>query len=179
MYANELMYFIVFTVIILLSQFLPTQILLLLDNIAVRIGSVLLLLYLINIGPTAGIFGIMAISILYIERNRRKVKEAVKKLDDMDIHAPYASVEEAGKPQTTVPVREFDVPEISISDFLPHETSDPSDFEPVAPTINQKAVLSSIYPLQREDGTAAAPEALFEQMGFGHISDVNTHGEEN
>ena len=107
MYANELMYFIVFTVIILLSQFLPTQILLLLDNIAVRIGSVLLLLYLINIGPTAGIFGIMAISILYIERNRRKVKEAVKKLDDMDIHAPYASVEEAGKPQTTVHVREF------------------------------------------------------------------------
>lgn len=179
MYANELMYFIVFTVIILLSQFLPTQILLLLDNIAVRIGSVLLLLYLINIGPTAGIFGIMAISILYIERNRRKVKEAVKKLDDMDIHTPYASVEEAGKPQTTVPVREFDVPEISISDFLPHEASDPSDFEPVAPTINQKAVLSSIYPLQREDGAATAPEALFEQMGFGHISDVNTHGEEN
>ena len=72
MYRAELTYFIVLTVIILFSQFLPTGLLLLLDNFVVRIGIVLALLYLITLGPTAGIFGLMAIAIMYLERNSSK-----------------------------------------------------------------------------------------------------------
>jgi len=167
MYPREFVYFIVLTVIILSSQILPTGLLLVLDNIAVRIGIVLVLLYLINIGPTAGIFGIMAIASLYLERNRRKVGLAVQKIDLLDSKAsPYMTVEEAGQPQKTVPVAEFDVAEPSEVDYLPHESAE-GEFEPVAPSINQKAVLSTVYPLQKNG--AAAIDELYEQMGFGHI----------
>jgi hypothetical protein len=179
MYRAELPYFIVLTVIILFSQFLPTGLLLLLDNFVVRIGVVLALLYLITLGPTAGIFGLMAIAIMYLERNKRKVVVAAKKLDAMDWEQPkQATVEEASKPQTTVPVNDFDKPNDEESDFFPTETCDSDNFEPVAPTINGKAVLSTIYPLHKsgpESGTAS--DELYEKLGFGHIPGVQTVGD--
>jgi hypothetical protein len=179
MYRAELTYFIVLTVIILFSQFLPTDLLLLLDNFVVRIGVVLALLYLITLGPTAGIFGLMAIAIMYLERNKRKVVVAANKLDKMDWERPQqATVEEASKPQTTVPVNEFDKPNEEETDFFPTETCDSDNFEPVAPTINEKAVLSTIYPLHKtgpESGTAS--DELYEKLGFGHIPGVQTVGD--
>lgn len=181
MYRAELTYFIVLTVIILFSQFLPTELLLLLDNIVVRIGIVLALLYLITLGPTAGIFGLMAIAIMYLERNKRKVVVAAKKLDEMDWDRPkQATVEEASKPQTTVPVNEFDKPNEEESDFFPDETCDSGNFEPVAPTINEKAVLATIYPLNKTGPEAGdGSDELFEKLGFGHIPGVITVGDSN
>lgn len=176
MYRTELLYFVVLTVIILFSQFLPTGLLMVLDNVVIRIIIVALLLYLISIGPTAGIFGLLAITIMFLERNRRKVAVAAKKIDLMDFNRPdQATVEEASKPQTTVPVNEFDTPDDIETDFLPHDTCDSGNFEPIAPTINQKAVLSTIYPLNKsgpESGTAS--DELYEAMGFGHIQGVKT-----
>jgi len=176
MYRTELLYFVVFTVIILFSQFLPTGVLMILDNIVVRVGIVALLLYLISQGPTAGILGLLTISIMFLERNRRKVIVATKKIDLMDFDMPkQATVEEEGQPQTTVPVNEFDTPEDIETDFLPHETCNSGNFEPVAHTINQKAVLSTIYPFNKsgpESGTAS--DKLFEALGFGHVQGVKT-----
>jgi hypothetical protein len=181
MYRAELTYFIVLTVIILFSQFLPTGLLLLLDNVIVRIGVVLALLYLITLGPTAGIFGLMAIAVIYLERNKRKVVVAAKKLDEMDWDRPkQATVEEASKPQTTVPVNEFDKPNEEESDFFPDETCDSGNFEPVAPTINEKAVLATIYPLNKTGPEAGdGSDELFEKLGFGHIPGVVTVGDSN
>ena len=178
MYRTELLYFIILTVIILFSSFLPTSLLLLLDNFVVRIGIVLLLLYLISLGPTAGILGLVTVAIMYLERNRRKVVVAAKKLDLIDVNGPkQATVEEASKPQQTVPVNEFDKPQDIESDFMPTETCDSGNFEPVAPTINQKAVLSTIYPLNRNGPEAGdASDQLYEQLGFGHIRGVETIG---
>jgi hypothetical protein len=179
MYRTELIYFIVLTVIILFSQFLPTGLLLLLDNVIVRAGIVLGLLYLISIGPTAGILGLVAISVLYLERNRRKVVVAAKKIDLMDFDRPeQATVEEEAEPQKTVPVNEFDTPDGEEFDYMPHETCESDNFEPVAPTINEKAVLSTIYPLNKygpEAGTGS--DKLFEELGFGHIRGVVTVGD--
>lgn len=176
MYRTELPFFVILTVIILFSQFLPNETLMLLDDIFVRIGIVALLLYLISKGPTAGIFGLLAVAIMFLERNRRKVSIAAKKIDLMDFNQPeQATVEEASQPQQTVPVAKFDTPENIESDFLPHNTCESDDFEPVAPTINHKTVLSTIYPLNKygpESGTAS--EELYEEMGFGHIQGVKT-----
>ena len=179
MYRTELTYFIVLTVIILFSQFLPTDLLLLLDNFVVRILVVLALLYLISLGPTAGILGLLAIATMYLERNKRKVVVAAKKLDAMDWTRPeQATVEEASKPQTTVPVNEFDKPEEDESDFFPHETCDSDNFEPVAPTINEKAVLSTICPLNKYGPEAGdGSDQLYEKLGFGHIKGVETVGD--
>jgi hypothetical protein len=179
MYRSELTYFVVLTVIILFSQFLPTGLLLALDNFIVRIAIVMLLLYLISLGPTAGIMGLVAVASMYLERNRRKVIVAAKKIDLMDWERPeYATVEEASKPQTTVPVNEFDKPDEEEYDYMPHETCDSGNFEPVAPSINEKAVLSTIYPLNKngpESGTGS--DELFEQLGFGHIKGLETVGD--
>lgn len=181
MYPTELIYFIVLTVIILFSQFLPTGLLLLLDNIIVRIAIVLGLLYLISLGPTAGILGLVAIAVMFLERNRRKVVVAAKKIDKMDFDRPeQATVEEESEPQKTVPVNEFDIPDDKEFDYMPHETCNSGDFEPVAPTINEKAVLSTIYPLNKYGPEAGiGSDKLFEELGFGHIRGVETVGDSN
>ena len=178
MYRTELMYFIVLTVIILFSQFLPTGLLLLLDNFLIRILVVLLLLYLITLGPTAGILGLMAVAVMYLERNRRKVVVAAKKLDLIDWQKPeYATVEEAAKPQTTVPVNEFDKKTDEQSYYIPDETCDITNFEPVGPSINEKEVLSTIYPLSGQSAEAGdGSNNLYEDLGFGHIEGVETVG---
>ena len=176
----EVTYFILFAVIILLCPFLPTSLLLLLDNIVARIAAILVLLYLMNIGPTVGIMGLMAFSLLYLERNRRKIKIAAKKLDEMDFYQSRpATVEEASQPQKTVPVNEFDKPDHTETSNIPQDdTCDITNFEPVAPTINEKEVLASIYPLQRgapESGSAS--DDFFEKLGFGHVEGVQTMGD--
>lgn len=179
MYRTELPYFIVLTVIILFSQFLPSGLLLLLDNFLIRILFILLLLYLISIGPTAGILGLMVISTIYLERNKRKVLVAAKKLDEMDWNRlPHATIEEASKPQTTVPVNDFDTPIQEESDFFPDESADSGNFEPVAPSINEKSVLATIYPLNKDGPEAGdGSDELYEILGFGHIPGVETIGD--
>jgi hypothetical protein len=178
MYRSELTYFVVLSIIILLAPILPTSLLLLLDSILIRIGVVILLLYLISIGPTAGIFGLVAVCILYLERNRRKVSMAKKKLDKMDFtKSRPATVEEASAPQKTVPVRSFDRPDHDETDFLPdEEPCDITMFEPVAPSINEKKVLSTIYPLGNNE-SGSGSNSLFEKLGFGHINGVETMGD--
>lgn len=179
MFQIELTYFIVFSVIILFSEFAPTELLLSLDNLLIRVVLVILLLFLISTGPTAGIFGLMAIAVLYLERNRRKVSVARKKIDLMDIdRPPQATVEEASQPQKTVPVNEFDVPRPEETDYFSHETCDSGNFEPVAPTINEKEVLATIYPLRNsESESGSGSDQLFEELGFGHIPGLETMGD--
>lgn len=179
MYQTELTYFITLTVIILFSQFLPTGLLLLLDNFIVRILIVLALLYLISLGPTAGIFGLMAVSIMYLERNKRKIVVAAKKLDEMDWNRPeQATIEEASKPQSTIPVNEFDRPDEEETNFFPSDTCESDNFEPIAPTINEKTVLATIYPLNKSGPEAGdGSNELFEKLGFGHIPGVITMGD--
>jgi len=176
----EVTYFILFAVIILLCPFFPTALLLVLDNIVVRIAAILVLLYLINIGPTVGIMGLMAFALLYLERNRRKVKIAAKKLDEMDFYQSRpATVQEASQPQKTVPVNEFDRPNHTETPNMPQDdTCDITNFEPVAPTINEKEVLASIYPLERDaPESGSASDHFFEKLGFGHVEGVTTVGD--
>jgi hypothetical protein len=180
MYQRELIYFIVLATVVLFSQFLPMDILLLLDSIVIRIIIVLLILYLISIGPTAGIFGLMAIASLYLERNRRKVIVASKKIDLLDVNRPQqATVKEASQPQKTVPVNEFDEPNNKESDYIPSNTCDTDNFEPVDSTINEKAVLSTSYPLAESNNeSASAIGKLYENLGFGHVKGLATLGNE-
>lgn len=178
MFQTELTYFIALSLLILFSSALPTGLLLLLDNVIVRLLVVLALLFLISVGPTAGIFGFVAIAILYLERNRRKVAVALQKVDKMDNRPQQTTVEEASQPQKTVPVNAFDTPQDEESVYMPKdidECMDITNFEPVAPTINEKAVLATVYPLQKdapESGTGS--NDLFETLGFGHIPGVHT-----
>lgn len=176
MNPREVVYFIVLTIPLLASSFLPTDALLLLDHIVMRMGVILLLLYLIHVGPTAGIMGLLVVGVLYMERNRRKVEIATKKWDAMDVHQPpQATVEEASLPQRTVPVAPFDAPDGRESVFLPEEEMDISIFEPVGESIQQKQVLEGIYPLSSNAKGSGAAD-LFEYLGMGHVAGVETLG---
>jgi hypothetical protein len=114
-----------------------------------------------------------------LERNRRKVGLALEKLDAMEVpHAPQATVKEASTPQKTVPVRQFDIPAPTESVYVPEDNGSDQDsnFEAIAPSINQKAVLSTIYPLSSSSSGSGA-QHLFEKMGVGHLDGVETLGE--
>jgi hypothetical protein len=175
MFRAEIHYFIVLSILILATPFLPSGLLFMLDNMVVRLAMIALLLFFIHVGPTAGLFGLIAIAVLYLERNRRKVGAALEKLDAMDATKKLqATVEEATTPQQTVPVLPFDTPSHEETDFLPGDDDyDMTHFEPVAPSINQKTVLASIY----NTGSASASQHLYEQSGVGHLAHVETLGE--
>jgi hypothetical protein len=173
MYSTELVCFIVTILIILITPYLPTTVLLYLDHMISRVAIVILLLYLISMGPTEGIFGFIVVGVLYLERNRRKVSSALIKLDEMDAEKKrHATVEEAGRAQTTVPVASFDEPYTREMEYVPSGilTGTSDNFEPVAPSINEKAVLSSIYPLPQSASASSISSDLFEKMGVGHLA---------
>lgn len=173
---REVVYLIILALPLLFSTFLPTSVLLLLDHVILRMAVILLLLYLIHVGPIIGIMGLLVIGVLYMERNRRKVMMAASKWDAMDVHAPsQATVEETSIPQKTVPVAPFDSPLAHETVFLPEEDTDVSIFEPVGESIQEKQVLTGIYPLSHHAQGSGA-EDLFERLGFGHVAGVETLG---
>jgi hypothetical protein len=181
MYSSELPYFIPLSLLLLASPFLPASLFLFLDHLVVRALFILSLLYLISIGPTVGIFGLVVIAVLFMERNRVKVRGALQKWDALDAtKKPLATVEEASTPQKTVPVAPFSSPSSSETEFLPqssceNEPLDISVFEPVAPSLNEKVVLASAYPLAHHSAhSTASSESMYEQLGFGHVRGVET-----
>ena len=146
-----------------------------LDSIIIRSTLIFLILYLISLGPTAGIFGMLAIGVLYLERNRRKVAMARTKVDLLDNALPeQMTVEEEGVPQQTVKVNPFDEPRYDMETFMPKEGCESDEFHPVAETINEKIVLPSIYP--RNNPSVTSSSTLYERDGFGHIPGVHTIG---
>ena len=167
MIPTEVFYLILFAVILLASPLLPTPLLLLLDNIVIRIAIVCLLLYLLRFGSTVPIIAFIAIAALFLERNRRKVAEALKKLDAMEVPT-FADVDEAYEKTMPVDVPSFSTPNGEDADFIPQDNGETNIFEPVDTTINQKAVLSTIYPLDERT------DELYEKMGFGHVDGVHT-----
>jgi len=142
----EIPLFLLLILLITSAPFLPTGPLLLLDLLPLRIGFAVLLLYFISIGPSVSVFGFVALAILYMERNRRKIQVGLKKWDALDANqSKLATVEEAHSPQTTVRVAPFDTPDLSEKEYAPQD-DEPLDitlFEPVAPSQNEKDVLSS------------------------------------
>ncbi len=181
MYRSELPYFITFAVIILITPFLPSSILLMFDLLIIRVAIVLLLLYLIRLGPTAGLFGLFAIGVIYLERNRRKALSAKSKLDMMDTNPiPQMSVSQQSKPQQTVPVLPFNIPlRDDEMPFMPSDDTGTDMFEPVAESINMKSALHASYPsngYHSGEGAGHELENLYESHGLGHLAGVETIG---
>ncbi len=142
----------------------------LLDLMVVRALVVLGALWAISTGPLTGVMALVLIGVLYIERNRFKLAEArnrFAKIVEADSDAQM-TVEEEGKPQTVVPVREFDVPADRIMYYMPREgcAANSNEFEPVnATSLNDKEV----FPAQPQGAKAGE---LYEQLGFGKVPGV-------
>lgn len=176
----EIPSFILLILLIAVAPFLPTRPLLILDWLVVRILAVLLLLYAVSLGPIIAVFGFMALAILYMERNRRKIQNGLQKWDAMDTaNTKLATVEEAHRAQTTVRVAPFDIPDEAETDYAPQEEPmDISVFEPVAPSQNEKVVLSTSYPVGHQSSSSTTSmNSIYEQLGVGHLRQVETVGQ--
>ena len=174
----EIPLFVLLILVIAAAPFFPTRLLLTLDWLIVRIIVAVLLLYFVSVGPIVAVFGFIALALLYMERNRRKVQGGLKKWDALD--TKLASVEEAHRAQTTVKVAPFDTPDGSETEYTPLEedTMDISMFDPVAPSQNEKVVLASSYPVGHQSSNSTASlGSIYEQLGYGHVRQVETVGQ--
>lgn len=178
----EIYVFFLQVLVILVAPFLPSNVLLLLDALPVRILLAVGLLYFTSVGPVAAVFGFVAIALLYMERNRRKVQGGLKKWEELEAvsgKATGAPVEEAHRAQATVRVAPMEMPKGEETPYEPmgvdrgddgEEPMDVSQFDPVAPTQNEKVVMASSYPVShRAISSTASMESIYEQLGVGHV----------
>ena len=122
--------------------------LLLLDNIVVRVLVVAALLYSITQGPLIGLATLVAIGLLFIERNRHKVSLARNKFEQImeASDSPQMTVEQEGVPQNTVKVREFDEADGREAIFLPGKNTGNDEFNrvPWSEELNDKRALKTV-----------------------------------
>lgn len=130
------------------SPVIPTMALLLLDNIVVRVLVVAALLYSITQGPLIGLATLVAIGLLFIERNRHKVSLAKTKFERImeASDSPQMTVEQEGVPQNTVKVREFDEADGREAIFLPGKNTGNDEFHrvPWSEELNDKRALKTV-----------------------------------
>ena len=137
------------------SPVIPTMILLLLDNIVVRVLVVATLLYGITQGPLIGLATLVTIGLLFIERNRHKVSLAKTKFERImeasdngtaKQSQTQMTVEQEGVPQNTVKVREFDEADGREAIFLPGKNTGNDEFNrvPWSEELNDKRALKTV-----------------------------------
>jgi hypothetical protein len=130
------------------SPVIPAMVLLLLDNIVVRVLVVTALLYSITQGPLIGLATLVTIGLLFIERNRHKVLNAKFKFEQImeASDSPQMTVEQEGVPQNTVKVREFDEADGREAIFLPGKNTGNDEFQrvPWSEELNDKRVLQTV-----------------------------------
>ena len=126
----------------------PAPILGLLDTLVLRIVLVLGLIVASHNSPLVGIAALIAICMLYMERNHSKVVEARTKFNRLQQASDPAqmTVEEESKPQDTVPVREFREADDRESIYLPGRQTGDNEFQELAPeySLNDKRALPTI-----------------------------------
>jgi hypothetical protein len=148
LYKKELYSLIGLLIVAFGAPALPKPVLLLLDNVVVNIVLVLGILFAITHGPVLGIMALMAVAMLYMERNRTKVAAARTKFNEIQEASDPAqmTVEQEGIPQDTVDVREFAKARPSESIYLPGPKVGDDDFDAVlgAPDLNQKHVQPTV-----------------------------------
>ena len=127
---------------------LPVPVLGLLDTILVRILLILGLIVAVHHSPIVGIAVLIAICMLYMERNRSKVAEARDKFNRLQQASDpkQMTVEQESKPQDTVPVREFREAEDRESLYLPSRQTGNNEFQELDPeySLNDKRALPTI-----------------------------------
>jgi hypothetical protein len=127
------------------TPLIPVMVLRLLDSVIVNVLIVAGLLLAISYGPVTGVLALVLAGLLYMERNRYKVSNARVKFEKImeakkDKDA-MATVEEAEKPQETVPVVEFDEPQSDDMSYLPLKATGSDHFErvPFSENLDDKA----------------------------------------
>lgn len=136
--------------------FLPSQVLMLTDLLLVRLVLLAAFVAAMQVSPIAGILALAVIALLFIERNKRKMKYLQQAMQLSTPESP--AIESIQTPETAPPQPEFETPSTNTIYFAPQEETGENIFKPVDKTINQKQVL----PTQSTDGSQKVVNQLFE-----------------
>jgi hypothetical protein len=140
-----------------LLPYIPRNVLLLTDALLVRLVLLAFLIASAYVSPLVAIATFVLIALLFVERNKYKVKhlETIMSQSTSDSEA----IQSIETPETAPVQPPFDVAEVKSIPFMPQADSGDDGFAPVAPTINEKVPLPTE---ESNDGSEKAIQQLFE-----------------
>jgi hypothetical protein len=153
---REINILIVHVLLFLAIPYLPRKVLILTDNILVRLALLAILISAAYVGPIVAISTFIVIAFLFIERNKRKMHMLERKMAQSTPESP--AIESIETPETAPAQPVFDTPVVESHAFMPQNDSGSDAFAPVAESMNQK------IPLPTEgsnDGSQKAINQLF------------------
>jgi hypothetical protein len=135
---------------------LPRSVLILTDNILVRVALLAVLVQSAYINPLTGIASFIVLAFLFIERNRIKLRHFETVMSQSTMDSP--AIQSIETPETAPEQPRFDTPIVESHPFMPQDDSGDDTFAPVAESINAKQPLPT-EPSQ--DGSQKAIDQLF------------------
>jgi len=147
-----------------LVPYLPVHVLILTDLFLVRLLLLLALVLVAYMNPLLAIAGFVLFALLFIERNKAKIRMLSSTLAASPEGTPSEAVASIETPATAPEQPPFDIPEETSVPYMPSSDSGDNSFHPVAPSLNHKQPL----PTETVDGSDKAIHQLFEWVNPIH-----------
>lgn len=144
-------------VALFLIPYVPGTLLMLVDNMIVRLALLVGLIYVAYISPLSAMVAFIVVAMLFIERNKHKVFQVRRAMQQSTPDSP--AIESIVTPPTAPYQPPFEEPEKDYHSFFPQEDSGDNAFAPVAESQDHK------QPLETEasnEGSQKAIQQLFE-----------------
>lgn len=144
-------------VALFLIPYVPGVLLMLVDNVIVRLALLFGLVSVAYVSPMSAMVGFIVVAMLFIERNKHKMYQLRRAMQQSDMSSP--AIESIVTPPTAPYQPPFEEPEKDYHSFFPQEDSGDNSFAPVAESQDHK------QPLETEgsnDGSQKAIQQLFE-----------------
>jgi hypothetical protein len=138
--------------------YLPQEVLLLADNILVRILLLAGLIAAAYVGPVAAVAAFAVVAYLYMERNRAKLGQLTNAMN-LTSNPLSPAIQSIQSGEYAPPQPDFQPPLQTSLQYAPQDDSGSDQFEPVAATLNEKTPLPTEA---SNDGVNKAISQLFE-----------------
>jgi hypothetical protein len=139
-----------------LIPYLPRSVLILTDNIFVRLILLVSLISAAYVSPIVAVATFVLIALLFVERNKAKMTHLKSAMEQSTPESE--AIADIVTPETAPAQPEFDTPTVRSHAYMPQNDSGDNSFAPVAESMNQK------QPLPTEcsnDGVNKAISQLF------------------
>jgi len=146
--------------------FLPWQILMLSDLLLVRFILLVGFLAAVGVSPTCGILSLAVIGLLFIERNKAKMRYLKRSMQQSDMESP--AIQSIQTPETAPEQPAFEKPVETSVPFFPQEDSGDNMFYPVSASMNEKQPL----PTESANGSRFVASQSFGWVNPALVQDV-------
>lgn len=136
---REVSFLVTHFIMFFLIPYLPTQLLILTDNLLIRIVLLAWLVSSAYVSPLVAIATFIIIALLFVERNKYKVNQIHNLMELSSPESP--AIQQIVSPPTAPPQPPFEDPAQNSIPFMPQEDTGDNSFAPVDKTINEKIPL--------------------------------------